>query len=231
MIKVLLLILLITVVYSWDECKYVAKVLWAKIWKSVRPDHPGGQKINQHSDSETDILVSDIVLIATIPLTLAYLILGTQDLVWKLVFVLGEFLLIGLILRGLEEYKRRRKFTAHYQGSDKVIAMVFSLLGLVSPSMRFASGIVRSTTHVGKYLVALAIPLVLGLALTVASRKLGQAEFNSQIDVLIVVAILGLVLNITIEALEKMFRLYKFKLSSLFRILLGIAIISTVVYL
>ncbi|OGE73551.1 MAG: hypothetical protein A3I07_03860 [Candidatus Doudnabacteria bacterium RIFCSPLOWO2_02_FULL_42_9] len=213
MTRLLLLILLLTVVYSWDECKYVLHAVWAKIRK---------RKITEYQKSETDLLVSDIVLIATIPLSLAFLMLGSQSLLIKLLLLLAEFVLIGLILRGLEEYRRRRKFTSHYQGFDKAVAIGFSVLGFLSPSMQFASGVVRSTTHVGKYLIALAIPLTLGLVLTFLSQQLGEEQFSSQLDVLIIIAVFGIILNITIEALEHMFYISKYKLSSLLRIVLGI---------
>ena len=214
--RLTLLILLLTVVYSWEECKYVLVAIWSKISKR--------NKFYQ-KNPQLDILVSDIVLIATIPLSLAYLILSDGSLPTKLLILLLEFLLLGLILKGIQEYTWRRRFTEHYEGFDRIVAVIFSLTGLVSPSFRFATNVARSGIRPGKYLMALVIPLASGLALALAVRFMGMDEFVSRLDQLIAIATLGLMLNITIEILEKLFRSQTFHLSSLVRVILGIVII------
>lgn len=214
--RLILLILLLTVVYSWEECKYVLVVIWSKISKRNK---------NYTKNPELDVLVSDIVLIATIPLSLAYLILSDGSLPTKLLVLLVEFLFLGLILKGIQEYTWRRRFTRHYEGFDKVVAAIFSLSGLVSPSFRFAGDVVRTGIRPGKYLMALAIPMASGLALALAVRYMGMEEFISRLDQLIAIATLGLMLNVTIEILERLFRSQTLHFSSLVRIVLGITII------
>lgn len=224
MTRLVLLILLLTVVYSWEEFKYVLVVIWSKFSKQsiIYPPRLGetGQK-----NSETDVLVSDIVLVATVPLNLSYLILGPGSLTLKLLAVLAEFLVLGLVLKGIEEYQWRRRFTSHYEGMDNVIATIFSLVGLVSPSWKFAARTVRTTGHTGKYLLVLALPLCSGIALSIVAHRLGPEEFQSRLDPLIAVATLGLVLNVTIEILEHMLKSNKLHLTSLMRVVLGIVII------
>jgi hypothetical protein len=165
------------------------------------------------------------VTIATIPLSLAYLILATDSLPRKLLIVLLEFLVLGLILKGIQEYSLRRKFTRDYQGRDKIVGIVFSLLGLVSPSWHFAHNAVRPVTKIGKYLTVLAFPLISGLALAIAMHTWGEEEFMARADQLIAIATLGLILNATIEILEHMFRSHRWHLTSLLRIVLGVVII------
>jgi hypothetical protein len=183
------------------------------------------QKITYPKNSETDILVSDLVVISTIPISLAYLILGTGSLPLKLLVVLAELLFAGLLIKGVEEYAWRREFTRHYQGADKIVAIVFSLVGLVSPSWNFVASATRSTSRLGKYLFTLALPLAAGLALTLVVRRLGMGEFMGRVDSLIAIATLGLVLNVTIEIMEHVFRTSRWHLSGLLRVALGIVII------
>lgn len=216
MTRLILLIFLLTVVYSWEELKYVVSVIASKIAK---------RNTTYEKNSEADILVSDLVVIAMIPISLAYLILGNGSLPLKLLVVLAEFLLAGLLIKGMEEYYWRRKFTSHYEGSDKIIGILFSLVGLVSPSWNFATQTVRSTSRLGKYLFAIALPLVSGLALTLVVRRLGMDEFMGRLDSLIAVATLGLVVNVTIEILEHLFKTNRWRLSMLTRVVLGIALI------
>jgi hypothetical protein len=214
--RLLLLILLLTVVFSWEECKFLVIRMWAKLTK---------QKSSYQKNLEADSLTADLVLVAVIPLNLAYLLLNSSNLPQKLLIVLMEFIFLGLLMKGLEEYSQRRHFTRNYQGADKLVAIVYSLLGLVSPSFRFVSSTVSSTARPGKYLLALALPLAAGVALAVAVRKLGPEQFLAQTDTLIAVAVLALVLNVTIEILEKMFRFYRYNLTVLTRVVLGILVI------
>jgi undecaprenyl pyrophosphate phosphatase UppP len=214
--RLILLILLLTVVYSWEELQYVVVAIWFKISK---------QNKIYPKNSELDILVSDIVVIATIPLSLAYLLIASGNLVTKLLVILVEFLLLSLALKGIEEYSKRRRFTRDYQGTDKIIAVIYSLTGLISPSMRYAGSASRTASRVGIYLWALAIPLISGLGLTITVHKLGMAEFVDRLDSLIAIAVLGLVLNITIEILEKIFKSNRLHMTSLMRVILGILII------
>lgn len=214
--RLTLLILLLTVVYSWEQFKYVIVVIWSKISKRNK---------NYPQNPETDILVSDLVLIATVPISLAYLIMGQSNLPVKLLVLLVEFIVVGLVLKGIQEYFWRRNFTRHYEGFDKVVALGFSLLGLVSPSLRVAQDVYRVSPRPGKYLRALILPLAAGLVLAIAVHKLGPEEFNSHLDELIAIAILGLVLNVTIDFLQKLFRSNRFHLDSLLRVVLGIVII------
>lgn len=216
MTRLVLLILLLTVVYSWEELKYVVSVIGSKI---------ANRNTIYSKNSETDILVSDLVVIAIIPISLAYLILSDGSLPLKLLVVLIEFLFAGLLMKGVEEYFWRRRFTRHYTGSDKIIAIIFSLAGFVSPSWNFATQAARSTSRLSKYLFALALPLVSGLALTLVVRRVGMDEFLGRIDSLIAIATLGLVLNVTIEILEHLFKTNRWHLSMLMRVALGIAII------
>ncbi|MEJ0021599.1 MAG: hypothetical protein WDN47_03365 [Candidatus Doudnabacteria bacterium] len=216
MTRLILLILLLTVVYSWEEFKYVLVVIWSKLRK---------QKQNYQINPEADVLVSDIVLIATIPASLAYLILNSASLPLKLLVLLGEFIFLGLIIKGVEQYAARRRFTRHYEGADKAIAVIYSLSGLVSPSWNFVSQTARSTSRLGKYLFAFALPLATGLALTIAVHKLGMDEFTDRLDQLTAIAVLALTMNVTIEILEQIFKSNRLHLTALMRIVLGIAII------
>ena len=216
MTRLVLLILLLTVVYSWEELKYVLVVIWSKL---------RNKKTIYEKFSETDDLVADIVLVATVPLSLAYLILNPGSLPLKLFIILAEFVGMSLLLKGLEEYRWRRRFTKDSVGTNKIIAIAFSLIGLVSPSWRFASNAARSTTRISRYLLTLAIPLTSGLGLAIAAHRLGSDEFQSRLDPLIAVATLGLVLNATIEILEHTFKSNNIRLLSFARIILGIALI------
>ncbi len=214
--RLILLILLLTVVFSWEECKFIVVSIWRKIRR---------QKHSYIQNPEADSLATDLVLIATIPLNLAFLLLTSTNLPLKLLVLFAEFLFLGLLMKGLEEYNRRREFTRHYRGLDKLIAIGFSLIGLVSPSLRVATRAAHSSARAGKYLLILSLPLAAGVVLALAIRKLGPEEFLAQTDTLITVAVLGLVLNITIEILERIFRTHRYNLTLLSRVALGIMLI------
>jgi hypothetical protein len=214
--RLLLLILLLTVVYSWEESKYVLVAIWSKLIRRNK---------NYHKNPESDVLVSDIVMIATIPLSLGYLIMSDQNLPAKLLTVIAEFLFIGLLLKGIREFAWRRRMTRHYEGFYQLTSLVYSLAGLVSPAMGLASNLVQAGVRPGRYLLSLVMPLASGLGLAFAVRYIGMEEFISKSDQLIAIATLALILNVTIEILEKIFRSNRMHLSSLLRVALGIVII------
>jgi hypothetical protein len=216
MTRLILLILLITLVYSWDEFNQAILALWRKF---RRHKHQNIQL------TSSDALISDVVVIATLPLNLAYLLISSDNLVKKLFIILIEFLILILLLRGLEEFHKRENFTKKYSELNRFAALGFSILGLVSPTWRLASNTVDKTLNFGRYLSAYLIPLLIGIFLAWAVRTTGADQSPQLLNVLIEIAVFGLILNITIEILEKMFRLYRFHLSGLFRVLLGIVLI------
>ena len=216
MSRLILFILLITVVYSWEEFKHVLLVLWSRL----RNKHSTHQK-----NSASDSVVSDILIVATIPFTLAFLLLSEGSIIQKFLVIFGELIILGLALKGWEEYSRRRHFTRDYEGADIYIAHAFSLIGLVSPSWKFATKAAGKTSRTASYIFVLSLPLLFGLFLAWAAQTYGSDVLDQHLDLLIQIAVLGLVMSITIEVLEKMFKLYRLHMSGLLRILLGLVII------
>ena len=209
MLRIILFVLLLTVVYSWDELRSLAGISFRRL----------GRK------PSSDQIVADIVLLATIPLTLIYLIGSGQQLWLKLSVLFIEFVVIGLVLRGIEEFSRRKRFLANYE-FDALAGNLFAVAGLVSPTIKFASNIGRSS-HLGKYLLDLALPFAIGLALILVSVNLNPAEFADKMNLLIIIAVFGIMLNFVIDLLEKLLRHPQLRLSSFYRIVLGIVIIGT----
>ncbi len=187
--RLALLILLLTVVYSWEELKYAVVRALHKYRKS---------KFETNNNFAVDSLVGDLVLLGTLPLNLSYLIIGSDQLSKKLIIILGEVVIILLVT----------KLRAWYYHP------VFNLVNLVSPIARFGSRVSLLIT-----------PLLAGLILLFATHHFGPEQLQTKLDILIKIAILGLILNATIAALEKSFRLYRLHLSALMRILLGILIV------
>jgi undecaprenyl pyrophosphate phosphatase UppP len=206
MTRLSLLILLLTVVYSWEELKYVIGLFWSKLRK---------QKHNRQNNFANDALVADVVLIAMVPVTLAYLILAPGSLLEKLLRLLLQMIVAGLIFKAVEKFERRHKL-GHQS---------FSVASLISPTVHFAARGAGSTLRLGRYLFVFSLPLVSGVALSLAVHRFGMEEFVERLDLLIAIAVVGLTLNITIEILERIFRSHRFHLGMLMRIILGIALI------
>lgn len=205
--RLILFILLLTVVFSWEEFKYVILALRRK-------------------NSDTDSIVSDLVLIAAIPINLVYLLSGTESsLLEKLAVICLELLVVGLFIKGVEEYAKRRYLTNNQQGFDLVVSYGFAILGLLSPTFKFAVNATNNRSRLASLFLTLTTPLVLGIGMVLVTRHIGSSGFEEKMQPLIIIAILGLVLNAVIELLEKMFKLYRLHLFSYFRVVLGIVII------
>ena len=216
--RLVLLTILLTVVYSWEEFRYVLHVLWRKIRK---------QKTFRPKNFETDSIVSDLVVVCVLPLNLAFILLAPGELMPKLLILAVELLIISLILKGVAEYHWRQRFTSHYTGGDKIVAIVYSLIGLVAPMGNFVYHATHTGAKIGKHMFTLIAPLLIGVGIVWAVHNLGEDQFQKQLDQLIMIAVLGLFLNATINILEHMFRVKVVGMSGLMRVLLGIIIIAS----
>ncbi len=205
----LLLITLITIVYSWEQIKEVAAVLLARLFKrrKLRRDY-----------ARIDSLVGTILIIATLPITLTYWVVDQGLGLDKLLVIIIEFLLAGsllLYMEGLDRKHRRNQL-------HSAVGLAWGLLArpiftLTQPS--------HDRKIIAKLVFTACLPLALAAIIKTAVRTPG-IDLQIYIDHLTLVATMGFILLISIELLEKLFRTHHLPLSAYLRIALGVVLIA-----
>lgn len=219
MTKLILVSLLLTMVYSWEEFKRALHLAFYSILRKKRP--------LKYFALHVDRYISTIVLIAVVPMSLTYLLSAPGDIFQKLrdlTIVLLMFAVAAEIAAVLLRYFRLRSIIGDDYNS---MPAVLSLGSLVSPKIAAISGTAGLPRSIAaKFALFLSLPPFVGLILKKFTDA-GELPPSSlpNIDALILVLVGALFLRVTIEFLERYFRIYRFKsLFSYFRIILGIAL-------
>jgi len=201
MSRLLLLSTIITVVYSWEEFKAV--LLYA-----IR----GGR--TRRGDIRIDRAVGNAVLLATAPASIVWLMAGSGSATTRLGVILIH---LGVILVLMEAIRMVR-----YRFMPQAVTFVSHASGRNDFFGQFVGG----SRPIALYIRALMWPVLIGMMLKTATDEWGYSAIDTQINTLVLVAVAGLVMNVTITFLTKLFRYSRFSLFEYFRILLGIALFA-----
>ncbi|OGE82490.1 MAG: hypothetical protein A3B10_00240 [Candidatus Doudnabacteria bacterium RIFCSPLOWO2_01_FULL_44_21] len=210
--RLILVSVLITIVYSWEDLK---RILISVLKSVLKQTHH--QTANHHLDQ----IVGIALILATIPANLAYVLLTEGPLLTKLIVLLVELLLIGLIaeITNLLIEKNQARHTSF------IVFLGTFAVGIVSPVFSIFGGIMHERRLFASYLRHLMFPILFGLILKYLSNRLGILELTNRIDNLISIAVIGLIISITIEYLEQHFRSVHWHLSAYFRVILGVVVL------
>ncbi|HYE22563.1 MAG TPA: hypothetical protein VD998_03170 [Verrucomicrobiae bacterium] len=217
--RLLAFAILLAIVYSWDEIvDFLLKT--TKLFS--------GQKIYATSSNYiNDEQVTTILLLFAIPLSLISFLSWDYALEAKLMALAIQLLLMGLLATGGRKFWRRIRDNEDYTGWEKLGLAAYALSGLASPIMHLYSGRAKSSSEaLGKFAMYLSLPAIAGLLIAqISERDMLTGEILPNINSLIVVMTGGLFIIITINFLERYFRLYRFHLLNYMRIILGILLL------
>jgi len=199
--RILLLTTIITVVYSWEEFKAV--LFYALT---------GGRK---RGSVNIDRAVGNALVLATTPAAIVWLLNGSGHLLVRLGFVLLQFIIITALMELIHIVRVR-----FFSGSGQLLATGLQM----SNRTEFASQFITGSRMITLYIRALIWPVLIGILLKRGSDSFGNTTIDTNIDNLILVAVAGLVMNITATFLTRHLRLARFGLFEYFRIVLGLGL-------
>ncbi|MEK9180972.1 MAG: hypothetical protein AAB871_01940 [Patescibacteria group bacterium] len=218
MLKLLLISILLTIVYSWEEFKHALRTLAYGLLKKNPP---------RYYAAHIDQFVGTIVMVAAAPVGLIYFLGSQQTLASKLFWLFAGLLLVSFVSAGSAIFARRLKMTSNVSGAQKIIPLTYAVLGLFTPMFQFFTGIGEGQRRgLTKLTFYLSLPALIGLLFKyLLDYSAPPAELLPNLDAGIVVLVGALFIRIVVELLETAFRLYRLEtLFSYFRILLGIAL-------
>jgi hypothetical protein len=203
MVKVVLFILLLTVVYSFEQFLDVITVFLFRLLKRHK---------TPKDYYYIDQAVGSLLIFATFPIGLAYWLASPGILTTKLIVVVIQLIAAAGLIYSLQHISR---YGAEI-GSLASHLVSSPLKGLFAPN--------HDQRVIGRYIISLCVPL-LGAVFLKLSMKDNTLVLQDRIDQLITVALYGMFISVAIKFLEEHFRLYRLHLFGYFRILLGIVII------
>ncbi|MBI4049638.1 MAG: hypothetical protein HY395_02365 [Candidatus Doudnabacteria bacterium] len=212
--KLILLSILLTLVYSWEDLK---RFLMLMIRHRSRNKH-------YYHNPHLDQFVATILMFAMLPVSLTFFLASEAPLDRKLIWLAGELLLISCLTYGLGKFLSRLRLLNYATGAEKIAVVTYSLAGLVSPAVRWVDPWSIERKLIGKFTFWLSLPALFGLMLRYLVGW-SNHELLPHLDLLIQIVVGGLIINIAVEFLEKHFSSHRHAyLSTYFRILLGIAV-------
>lgn len=224
MLRMIVISLLITVVYSWNEFR---RSVWVLLYGLLRRKRP-----LKYYSLHTDKLVGTLVTLATIPIGLTYTLFGPGNLSTKLAWMGGGLLLVSLLASGSSLFVRRLRLLGAYEGIERIVPISFSLAGLLSPTFRLFTNLTALPRKVlVKTTFLLSLPAFAGFVLARWNRNLVPGELLPNMNLLLQVLVAALFARIIVEILEQYFHLYRLeKLFSYFRVVLGIMLAAIIIF-
>jgi hypothetical protein len=222
--KLILLSILLSMIYSWEEIKKTLYVLARARFAKHIPKH----YLEHHADQ----IVSTAVLLFAIPFTLSFHLVSSQNLLSSMLWIILELGAINLITRGLVRATRKLSHGRLYDEQYKFITAGSAVLGFVSPTWNALSALPSlEKKALTKFTLSLSYPLLVGIGLKFLVNSVG-ADFPimEKLNALIVIAVIGLFLEVITSSLSAHLHRNKISLTSFARILLGIVIISVLVF-
>lgn len=222
MLRILLTSLLLTLIYSWDECKRMARMLALSIISRRQFSAP----IKQQADS----IVSLFIILAALPITLTWLLLTSSNLWSAMLAGLVAMLIIALVAAASGAMIKVQKEKTAVRGSvDKILLGSFLTLDSFMPTGISLSILPRRSLAMVAFLLSL--PAAIGLFIKylhgVSAVELVFVPYLDSLNILLVIS-LGAI--ITADILRQYFRRYRLdRLSSYLRIILGIALITLII--
>lgn len=223
MLRVLSLSILLTAVYSWEDLKRTIRII---AYGLAGRKHPGYYYL-----SRLDRMVGTLVLTATIPIALTYYLVSPGTVGVKLFWLAFQLVLFTVLAAGAGTFVRWVRASKHFHGKEKTIPLTLSVAGLVAPVFAlFGGGSAVEHRPLLKFAFLMSLPPLAGLLLyKLVHYHPTYTSLLPNIDNLIALLVVALFMRITIEVLERYFKLYRLeRVFSYFRILLGIALITTI---
>lgn len=210
MARILAILFLTAVVYSWEEFKLFLRSLVFSVFR-----RPSNFEIDRQRARRIDSSVATFVILASVPIGLFYLIINAES-VWAKVLWIAITLVAVAVAAVVSEVLLRR---AQYASPLVVIIAWFSpMIAAVAETGNLPRKIL------GKFALLLSLPFFFGLLV----RYLNQPTRSNLIagfDFLTLVLIGSLLLRMTVEILEHYFKWYRLeKLFDYYRIVLGIVL-------
>ena len=207
MTRILLLSMLLTMVYSWEEMKRAVRVLFYRLIIKKRP------LFGPQGAIRIDEAVSTAVVFAAIPLSLTYLLVSSNP--FRALGVLA-LVLVGASAVAYASAVAMRRFNPLPAG--------FALAAIAMPALGNLAILPRKL--LSRFSLYLALPPAVGLALRFAVNNYGApAEFLPNLDILILVLVGALFAQIAAEFVGRHLRAFRrFKLFSYYRVALGVVL-------
>lgn len=216
MTRILVLSLLLTMVYSWEEFKRAVRVLILPLFRRLR------RRTEAQPNPYLDQQVSTLVLVATLPFLLTVILAANANPFVLLTYLTGSLLLAALVAASSAAIlQRMRMLTAAFQS-----------FGFANPAIvLFNTATLLPRWVLAKLAFWMSVPPVVGLILKRAVDSSSPApELLPNLNILIIVLVCALILRLAIELLEKLFDSYRLeRLFSHFRVLLGIILASVLI--
>lgn len=239
MSRIVLLSLLLTLIYSWEECKRLIRIFVKLVFRKLQgrpPLHlpqakgPLGQSVSEARGrgEGVDQMVSVLVMLATIPIGLTYLLAGSGNIFQKLAILGGVLLLVSTAA-----VLSSALVTRHNMGVSRVLPFGVGIVNLFAPAIAvIAESAYLPRRVLAKFALFLSLPPLLGLVFHHLNygSNIGR-ELLPNLDILTVVLVSSLFLRITVEFLERYFRFYRLeKLFSYYRVVLGIGLAAVLLF-
>lgn len=206
MARAIAISLLVIVVYSWEEVKYILRKLVSSFFPS---------SIVFHKGRGVDHAVGTLVILATVPMGLIFLFSSLDGVIWKIAFFAGLLILFAGLAITSEVLLQKGRY----------VAPLSALSNFISP---LAANVLESG-HLPRKILArfaflMSLPIFAGLLVRLLNRA-SPEEIVWRLNILTTVLVGSIVLRLTIELLEHYFYLYNLdKLFSYYRVALGIAL-------
>ncbi|MCL5436149.1 MAG: hypothetical protein M1275_03650 [Patescibacteria group bacterium] len=220
MLKLIFLSLLLTFVFSWEECKRTVRLLAYGLFRRRDP--------KKYYSERLDKFVGALILLFSIPLALLNYLTSTGDFLHKLWMLALQLLVLSLLAMGLEKFLYWTRASKYEAGAKKLVPLTFSVLGLLSPIFHPFAGLDGHTRKIlAKFIFFLSLPALAGIAL----RYFGNIPAPSgvylhNLDAGIALLVGSLVIRITVDFLEIYFRKLPLeKFFAYYRVALGIALV------
>ncbi len=171
--------------------------------------------------------MTSALLFFAVPLTLIYFLKGDGQLIFKLGLLAIELIVIALVGSGIAIFNQRMQDMPHYHGWEKVGVLLFASGGFISPTFRLFYRHASSAPElVSKFALYMSLPILAGWVIAQFSpRDIITGDILPNLNSLIIVAIGGLLIIITVKFLEEHLRINKFSLLPYTRLLLGIVLL------
>lgn len=209
--KFLIFAILLTVVYSLEEIMDFFGGLLTQRRKTYYKQDEG---------------VGTTLLFFAIPVGLIYFLNSPQSLTVKLAWLSAQMILVGILASGAKIFYRRLSYSQTYSGWEKVGLVGFAVMGLITPTVRLINHRARDLGEITtKFAFWLSLPALAALLIAYFVPQQFGSDGLPNLDSLTIVMFGGLVILVTIEALERFLRANNFELATYFRIALGVVII------
>jgi hypothetical protein len=216
MFNFLLFVLLLTLIFSWEETVSILSRMLSK-----------GRE-GRSRDFSKDRFVGIALIMITLPIALMYSLKGTESFSKQLGMIALEMFLIFTIAIGSGKLMGRLRQYDKYEGIARLGVLGFTAHGTFSPAIDMVMGRPRDErVLLGRYAFYLSLAIIAGffLSLYLPTTSTFSIDLSTRLNTLNVVLLGSVMVLIVSEFLKRHFNRHSFNFLSYFRILVGIGII------